>query len=414
VQTVMSKSVNFTKKILDDFQCPSGSVEAYLIDTGQPGLHFRVRASGHRTFEVRRKLHGRAKRTKIGNYPGTAIEEARKKARDALTLYDRGVDPNVAKRAERVATVTLGDCLQDYLKSHSALRKSTRSAYEATINQYLSDWLNRPLKDITRDVVESRHRRIGKTSQTRANTTLRILRAVFNYAMAKYENELGEPVFVHNPVARLSHVKAWYPETRRKTYLNKQQIPIWFEAVESLPNWLLDPRTDPKTMRDYLKFVLLTGLRRREASSLLWENVDLENGSITILEDVAKNKHEHVLPLPDYLQSLLAVRDRKQNPFVFSGHKADRPIAEPKRVIEAIRERCGLHFTIHDLRRTFSTVAEEAGVRDYTLKRLLNHKGGRDVTAGYYVPDIDALRDPMNRICERILHFARGAEIPVD
>ena len=72
----------------------------------------------------------------------------------------------------------------------------------------------------------------------------------------------------------------------------------------------------------------------------------------------------------------------------------------------AIRKRCRFHFTIHDLRRTFATLAEDAGVRDYTLKRLLNHSGGRDVTAGYYVPDVNALRDPMNKICTHILCLA--------
>ncbi len=402
----MRRTVNFTQKILDSFTCPKGKNDAYLKDTGQPGLLFRVRASGHQSFEVRRKLHGRAKRTKIGDYPITPIASARSKARDALTLYDRGIDPVAAKRAEKAAGVTLGECLSDYLESRSGLKPSTRKAYLATVSQYLSDWLNRPISLITRDAVESRHKKIGKVSESRANTTMRILRAVFNYAIAKYENERGEPVFVHNPVARLSHVKAWYSESRRRTYLNKQQIPVWFDVVDSLPEWIVDARADPDTIRDYLILVLFTGLRRREASNLRWEDVDLVNDTLRIPEESAKNKQEHVLPLPNYLASML--RDRKANnsSFVFPSRLTNKPIAEPKRMIHAIREQCGFHFTVHDLRRTFATIAEEAGVRDYTLKRLLNHKGGRDVTAGYYVPDVEALRDPMNNICSHLLNIA--------
>ena len=115
----MHKSVRFTKEILDNFTCPDGKNDAYLKDTGQPGLLFRVRASGHRSFEVRKKLNGRANRTKIGNYPITPIDKARRKARDALTFYDRGIDPDAAKRAEKAANVTLGECLNDYLESRS-------------------------------------------------------------------------------------------------------------------------------------------------------------------------------------------------------------------------------------------------------------------------------------------------------
>jgi len=399
----MQIPVRFTKEILDDFTCPEGKNDAYLKDTGQPGLLFRVRASGHRSFEVRKKLHGRAKRTKIGDYPITPIAKARSKARDALTLYDRGIDPVAAKRAEKAIDVTLGECLGDCLRSNSTLKPSTRKAYIDTVNQYLSDWINRPISLITRDAVEARHKKIGKYSETRANTTMRILRIVLNYAIAKYENERGEPVFVHNPVARLSHVKAWYPETRRKTYLNKQQIPVWLDVINSLPEWLTDKRTDPETIRDYLKLILFTGLRRREAANLLWANVDLVSNTISIPGSVTKNKQEHELPLPSNLVVMLNSREAGRNPFVFPGQIENRPVSEPKRIIEAIRQKCGFHFTLHDLRRTFATMAEIAGVRDYTLKRLLNHSRGRDVTEGYYVPDVDALREPMERICQHIL-----------
>jgi integrase len=403
----MSQSTNFTKEILDRFQCPEGKSEVYLQDTGQPGLLFRVRASGHRSFEVRRKLNGRASRTKIGNYPSTKIAEARRKARQALTQYDRGVHPDAAKRAERAVDVTLEECLQDYLDSRSSLKDSTKDSYSATLNQYLSDWLSFPISSISRDSVEKRHRKIGEISQTRANTTMRILRAVLNYAIAKYEDEKGEPIFVHNPVARLSQVKAWFTESRRRSYLNQQQIGKWFEAVDTLPRWMVDPRSDPKTMRDFLKLVLFTGLRRREASNLCWSDIDMVNETLTIPADQTKNKQEHVLPLPSYLVSMLNERVVEGEIFVFPGRKKGKPLSEPKRVIEAIRERTAIQFTIHDLRRTFATMAEEVGVRDYTLKRLLNHSGGRDVTAGYYVPDVQALRKPMKRICDHILNIAQ-------
>ena len=199
----------------------------------------------------------------------------------------------------------------------------------------------------------------------------------------------------------------WYFETRRRTYINKQQIPIWLDAINSLPDWLLDNRTDPETMRDYLKLILFTGLRRREAASLLWANVDLVNNTITIPGTNTKNTNEHVLPLPNYLVLMLKGREPNGSPYVFQGQVENRPIAEPKRIVEAIRQKCGFHFTLHDLRRTFATMAEDAGVRDYTLKKLLNHSDGRDVTAGYYVPDVNALRDPMDKICTHILNISR-------
>ena len=139
----MPNPVNFTKQVLDAFVCPAGKNDAYLKDTGQPGLLFRVRASGHRSFEVRRKLNGRARRTKIGDYPKTPISKARIEARTALTLYDRGILPATHEKAEKALNITLEQCLNDYLESRVNLRPSTEKSYEATINQYLADWLNR-------------------------------------------------------------------------------------------------------------------------------------------------------------------------------------------------------------------------------------------------------------------------------
>lgn len=63
----------------------------------------------------------------------------------------------------------------------------------------------------------------------------------------------------------------------------------------------------------------------------------------------------------------------------------------------------GVHFTIHDLRRTFITIAESLDIPAYALKRLMNHKMSNDVTAGYIIVDVERLRKPMQLITDYIL-----------
>ncbi|MFZ4860279.1 MAG: hypothetical protein ACOYL3_28300, partial [Desulfuromonadaceae bacterium] len=43
----------------------------------------------------------------------------------------------------------------------------------------------------------------------------------------------------------------------------------------------------------------------------------------------------------------------------------------------------GIKFCLHDLRRTFVTVAEGLEISYAALKRLMNHSDGNDVTGGY-------------------------------
>lgn len=58
---------------------------------------------------------------------------------------------------------------------------------------------------------------------------------------------------------------------------------------------------------------------------------------------------------------------------------------------------------MHELRRTFITIAESLDIPAYVLKRLMNHKMSNDVTAGYIIVDVERLRKPMQLITDYIL-----------
>lgn len=62
-----------------------------------------------------------------------------------------------------------------------------------------------------------------------------------------------------------------------------------------------------------------------------------------------------------------------------------------------------MDFTIHDLRRSFTTVAELIDIQPYAIKRTVNHKMRGDLTAGYIVADIGRLREPVKRVSDFLL-----------
>ena len=148
--------------------------------------------------------------------------------------------------------------------------------------------------------------------------------------------------------------------------------------------------------RDYLFFLLLTGLRRGEGARLNWTDVDLQARRFTALD--TKNNEPHTLPLSDYLLHLLKRRKEKaENQYVFPGPGKHGYLIEPKKQLKKVVDRSRVNFTLHDLRRTFATIAERLDIPAYALKRLLNHKMTNDVTAGYIVTDVERLRDPMQK-----------------
>ena len=79
------------------------------------------------------------------------------------------------------------------------------------------------------------------------------------------------------------------------------------------------PILERPEVRDFFMLILLTGLRRGEALALRWENVVFDSRTLSIPPEIAKNAHEHRLPLSDFLLVLLAQRKGQcgNSPWVF-------------------------------------------------------------------------------------------------
>lgn len=401
--------VKLTNAKVKNIQLPETGRVTYR-DSELPGFQLRVSSSGIKTFCVRKDLGGETLRVTLGRFPSISAENARREAEKSIGAIASNHNPNAEKKANKNREITIRQCFESYVQSRTRLKTTTAEGYKQTLEQYLADWMDKPLININRDKIEHRHKNIGQKSPTRANTVMRILRALFEYAHGKYENENGEPLILHNPVKRLSYAKSWFKESRRDTYIKPTDIKPWFEAVVSATGWMKSPI--PETVRDYLLFILFTGLRREEAASLKWKNVDFDQQTLTIIE--TKNGHTHILPLSDYLFKLLKKRSTLDGIYVFPGYGNSKYINPPKRPLASVRRRSSVYFTLHDLRRTFITTAESLGIRDYTLKRLLNHRSGGDVTDGYIITDVDRLREPMQQITDRLLLLAKqpGKVVP--
>ena len=401
------KHFNFTVKALDDIEIPTKGRISYH-DTNTIGLSIRVANTGRKTFIVRKKLNNKDTFSSVGHYPSTTINQARSKAREILNAIDEGVSPtNIRGDVLTKHNITLQRVFRDYSQSKHNIKSSTMKNYNSLMDNYLHDWTKPPLGDIRSDMVEQRHRDIGKGSKkfkaspTRANTTFRLVRALFNYAMGQYEDSKGEPLFLHNPVMRITSQKLWFKEKIRQGVVMKYDLKKGYEGVMKLPqqddNVHID--TSAEVVRDFLIFAMFSGLRRNEVLEMKWSDIDFRNHSFT-LEDT-KNNESHSLPLNFKLDEVLERRKNdSDNPYIFQGLKPNSHLHPPKRQMARARELVGFDFTNHDLRRTFETMAYRLNFNKYTLDKLINHKNSTDITGRYIVLEIDDLREPMEKIAE--------------
>ena len=398
---------NLTSKMIDELPTPEDRDEYF--DDKIKGLSIRVTKTGVKTFSLMKRINGRMTRTTIGQYPVITVKQARELAINILSTINRGINPQDEALKAELRKVTLQQVLNDYITSRGTnLKENTIKNYKGVFNKYLKNWGDKAILEISRDMVEKRHRDITKQFPSRANTAMRLLRALFNYAMGEYEDLQGNPIVIHNPVQRISHAKAWNREGRRQTIIKSYDLKAWWNAVHELPNHALNSKqpNHSETTKDFFIFVLMTGLRRREASNLMWSDIDFKDNSLTI--ENTKNHETHSLPLTESLISMLSKRKFATNSkYVFEGSNSEKPMNDPKKQVEKVRKISGVYFNIHDLRRTFITIAESLDIPAYALKQLINHKNSRDVTAGYIISNVDRLRRPMEKIEQYILEQVR-------
>jgi integrase len=118
------------------------------------------------------------------------------------------------------------------------------------------------------------------------------------------------------------------------------------------------------------------------------------------------------LPMSDFVHDMLVSRRALGNAgFVFPGKGRCGHISDTDLPLIAVEQATGIKVSPHDLRRTFSTVADSAGVSMSALKAMLNHAVGNDVTSGYVVITTDALREPVQRVADRMKELCGVAPI---
>ncbi len=398
--TSNQNSIRLTKSAIDKLEPIQGKDQSFFRDDSLKGFALRITASGVKSFIVETRINGKVKRITLGKYGNITAEEARKQAKSLLGSVAKGDDPIAEKKTQQVNAMTLKHVFNDYLKTHKDLKPRTLTDYHCVLHEVVSDWLDKPITKITREMIAKRHAQHGKTnSKARANNCMRVLRAIFNFAMYQYQTGEGHPIIVVNPVKYLSHTRGWFRVDRKQTLIKPHQLADWYNAIARLLEE--DSYRNALLWHDYFLLLLFTGMRKTEAASLRWEDIDLKDKTITLQD--TKNHEVHTLPMSDFVYELLERRSQhKTSQYIFPAESKTGYIYEPKKAVLKIVELSGVPFTLHDLRRTFATIAESLDLPAYALKRLLNHKMNNDVTAGYIMKDVERLRKPTQQVANFI------------
>jgi integrase len=345
-------------------RCPPGKSEAFFWDAACSGFGMRALKSGRRSWIYQyRDDHKRTRRIALGDVSAVSLNTARAAARQHAASVVQGANPSVRRRAQRTAMTVLG-VVEAYLR-HAKTRQRPRS-YEETerhLRRHAAPLHHERAEAVGRRSIAELLERVAAASGPIAANRLRAaLSALWTWSLRTGLIEADS-----NPVTfTLKHIE----KPRERTLSDEELKAIW-------------KATDGGA--DYSRIVrlcLLTGCRREEIGGLRWDEVN--DDQLRIGSERMKGGIVHEVPVLPAIAGTLLVRHEGVCVFGrrcngFSGW------SKSKTALDAKLANAGYSlkpWTLHDLRRTFSTRLHDEGVEPIVIEALLAHKQ-RGVAAVY-------------------------------
>lgn len=285
------------------------------------------------------RVNGKRRREPIGSSFSLAKEVlAKRLAEAAERKHFPGRSANAASFA--VVAAKFWELHGQHLRSRS---------WRYTLDLYIKRFGSRKIGQITVAEIQAYYNEIASRgrpgSPSTANRHLNLLSSVFGKAKS-WGDYYGD-----NPCAM---VKRQREANHRLRYLSHNEIDRLMRAAH--------PRLQP-----VLASAIMTGMRKGELLQLVWENVDLERQTISILK--SKSGRPREIPIAGQLKLVLVGLGPQPNGSVFNlpdimlRRYFDRALKDAR--IEA--------FRFHDLRHTFASYFLMRTGDLPTLQRLLGH-----------------------------------------
>jgi integrase len=371
---------------------PGQRVERFDGPGGVAGLALRITENGVKSWSVMYRVGNRQRRLTIGRYPEVSLAEARKQARAALELAERGIDPAGDPPERRLGRETVAAVCAQYVELHcrrNALR-TVGSIERALRGAVLPFWGSRSIQSITRrdalDLIDT----IAARAPSMAIKVQSTIRRVFKWAVRR-------GIIEANPLADLEPPAR---ERSRERVLTDAELSSIWRACEPLA-WPCGP---------IIRLLIMTGARRGEVGGMCWSEVDVERGVWVKPAARVKSGRDHVLPLPaaalDLIASLPIVGGSR---YVFVSRTGTTPVHHlswPKRRLDKLSGVTG--WRIHDLRRTTASGLARLGIAPHVVAAVLDHTQPGP-TKIYLRHRYDAeVRAALERWADHVARLARG------
>lgn len=345
-------------------------VKRYTV-SDERGLVLEVFPTGGMLWHHRYRLNGKQERVTLGRYPALSLKLARKLRDERATLVALGQSPAQQKRLAKVAAAdatTVSEFGERFFREIVAKDRRDvtipRRYFDKSIVPAIG---SKPVRDVgTEDVRAIIWKKKDEGFDAAAGNIRGVLKRLFDYAMTA-------GLVSVNPVLALP-MRHVHKAKSRDRALSPEEIRLFLKAA-----------FESNIRRQFkigLHLILLTMVRKSELLLARWSNVNFAQAEWHIPAEHSKTGKPHIVFLSrqavslfNELQALaggselvMPGRGSLTKPFAHNAINTALKTALAGQAIPA--------FTIHDLRRTASTLLHENGWASDVVEKALNHTIG--------------------------------------
>ncbi len=379
------------------------------------GLYLEVSPAGGKWWRFKYRVAGREKRLSLGVYPDVSLKAARDKRDAARRLVAAGVDPGMARKAEKLAQAG-AECFEAIAREwHAKFSPGWVASHGDRILRRLEldvfPWIGRrPIAEIKAPELLAVLRRIeGRGAQETAHRAMQNCGQVFRYAVATGRAE-------RDPTGDLRGALPPPKEKHHASIIEPKRIGELLRAIDGYEGYFVT--------KSALQLAPLVFVRPGELRQAQWQEIDLDKAEWRIPGERMKMREQHIVPLSRQAVEILReiepltnrlMPSRPAAPrFVFpSARSRDRAMSN-NAVLAALR-RMGYatgEMTGHGFRSMASTLLHEHGWNHQVIERQLAHAERNSVSAAYnFAEHLPERRKMMQAWADYLDSLKNGAEV---
>jgi integrase len=382
--------------------------DEYMVwDKTLPAFGVRVSPGGTKAFLLKYRFAGQQRKVTLGRLgEDMTVAEARDAAERARRNVRDGVDPQADKDRDRAQHgITFTEAYEKFctyrkelpFKRRPPLKPKTLINYRSTFKVNVAKALGgRPLASITRADIETLQERLMKKGhKATANRLMAYLGAFFTWAI---DREFCQ----RDPTKNITP----FPEKPRERVLDDGEFERFLAAVDAYDGNLY--------AKAALKLYVYTACRREEILTAKWTDVRLDGEQPHIRLRDAKTGDGNVPLPPEAVEVLRTLPRMPENPYVICGEKRGAHLVNISKPFKTVLDAAGIEgATIHDLRRTYGSMALKAGVGIFRLSKLFRHASVATTQRAYAFMPSETLHDASQQVAERMRETAAGKHAKV-